>query len=152
MKKRTVLSIIIIFCIIAAIVFMGKKKKDEVVIYGVVTYADTEGSPQMVINSPRTGHVLIPSVIDEITYYEETLWGELEEGDLIEVTFPKDNFGIMEVYPGVFSNDAKKMVIKGKGFAMKREANSLFSFAIPEGLVPGAGIGDVIEFSKIVDT
>ena len=152
MKKRTVLSIIIIFCIIAAIVFMGKKKKDEVVIYGVVTYADTEGSPQMVINSPRTGHVLIPSVIDEITYYEETLWGELEEGDLIEVTFPKDNFGIMEVYPGVFSNDAKKMVIKGKGFAMNHEGNNLFSFAIPEGLVPEAGIGDVIEFSKIVDT
>ena len=86
----------------------------------------------MVINSPRIGQVLIPNVIDEIIYYEETLWGELEEGDLIELTFPKDDFGIMEISPGVFSNGAKKMVIKGKGFAMNREGNNLFSFAIPE--------------------
>ena len=63
MKKRIVPSIIIIFCMIAAIVFMGKQKKDEVVIYGVATCADTEGSPQMVINSPRTCQVLIPNVI-----------------------------------------------------------------------------------------
>ena len=152
MKKRIVPSIIIIFCMIAAIVFMGKQKKDEVVIYGVATCADTEGSPQMVINSPRTGQVLIPNVIDEIIYYEETLWGELEEGDLIKLTFSGDDVEILETYPAKFAKDAKTMEINGKGFAMHDDGENLFFFAIPEGLVPGAGIGDTIEFCKTVDT
>ena len=43
------------------------------------------------------------------------------------------------------------MVIKGKGFAMNRDGNNMFSFALPEGLVPGAGISDTIEFYRIID-
>ena len=89
---------------------MGNPKKNEISFYGVVKSADTEGAPQMVIDSPRIGQVLIPSIIDEITYYKESLWGELEEGDLIELTFSKDEFAIMEVYPAMFSKGAKKEI------------------------------------------
>lgn len=152
-KPAKILSIFaVVLCVAAALLFMGNPKKNEISFYGVVTYADTEGTPQMVINSPRTGHVLIPSVTDEITYYEETLWGELEEGDLIELTFSGDDVEIMETYPAKFAKDAKTMEIKGKGFAMHYDGENLFSFALPKGLVPGAGIADTIEFYKTVDT
>ena len=152
-KPAKIISILaVVLCTIAAILFIGNPKKNEVSFYGIVTYADTEGSPQMVINSPETGYVLIPDITGKITYYEETLWGELEEGDLIKLTFSEDNVEIMETYPARFAKDAKTMEIIGKGFAMHNDGEHLFSFAIPEGLVPGAGIGDTIEFSKTVDT
>ena len=152
-KPAKVLSILaVILCVVAAIFFMGNPKKNEISFYGVVKSADTEGAPQMVIDSPRIGQVLIPSIIDEITYYEESLWGELEEGDLIELTFSKDEFAIMEVYPAMFSKGAKTMTIKGKGFAIHRDGNNEFSFALPEGLVPGAGISDTIEFYRASDS
>ena len=152
-KPAKVLSILaVILCVVAAIFFMGNPKKNEISFYGVVKSADTEGAPQMVIDSPRIGQVLIPSIIDEITYYKESLWGELEEGDLIELTFSKDEFAIMEVYPAMFSKGAKTMTIKGKGFAIHRDGNNEFSFALPEGLVPGAGISDTIEFYRASDS
>ena len=151
-KPAKILSVFaVVLCVIAAILFIGNPKKNEISFYGVVTYADTEDTPQMVINSPRTGHVLIPDVTGKITYYEENLWDELEEGDLIELTFSKDNFSIMEISPAAFSQSANTMVIKGKGFAMNRDGNNMFSFALPEGLVPGAGISDTIEFYRTID-
>lgn len=137
----------VVACAILTVVLLANpaEKDSEYSVYGVVTYAELEGPQQMVVNLPRVGHVLIPEAAVGIYPYLEGDNPELEEGDLIKITFYNENVEIQESYPARFAVDAKSIEVKGKGFAMNYEGANVFCFALPEGLAPGAEISDTVE-------
>lgn len=144
---RIFAGISVVICVIfAAALLANPEKKEEIFsCYGIVSYAKIEGLPQMVVNIPGSGGVLIPQA-EEIYPYMETEFDGLEEGDLIKITFPPGlEVLIQETYPGKFTEDPESIVVMGRGFAMDYEGSDIFRFAMPLGLVTEAEEGDTLE-------
>lgn len=123
----------------------GEARKN--VFYGVIDYEDMGGdTAQLVVRIPRLGTVDIPEA-DEIYPYIEIDYHGLEEGDLVQITFPEaEEIMLMETYPAQFTEKAESIAVMGRGpFELILEEDGSYLWNVPQGMAMDAQPGDTLE-------
>ena len=107
---------------------------------------EEEETGPMVVRIPGLGDMDIPRA-DQVVPYIETDFDGLEIGDLVRITFPKDEeIVIMETYPAQFSGKAELIEVMGRGmFQIEPADGGAYAFAVPLGLAPEAKEGALLE-------
>lgn len=127
-----------------------QEKENPNVFYGVVALGmplgEEEETGPMVVRIPGLGDMDIPRA-DQVVPYIETDFDGLEIGDLVRITFPKDEeIVIMETYPAQFSGKAELIEVMGRGmFQIEPADGGAYAFAVPLGLAPEAKEGALLE-------
>ncbi len=115
--------------------------------YGIVS--DMENGSQKIVTIPGLGDVGIPEAEEVYPYIEIEEFNGPEAGDLIEISFPKEEeISLQETYPAAFSGPAKSIVVMGQGFLLQPADAGRYRFTIPWGLVQEAEEGDMLEIYR----
>lgn len=102
-----------------------------------------------IVRIPGLGDVEIPKAEEVYPYIEIEEFQGPEAGDLVEISFPKnEEVFIQETYPASFSMPAKRIVVMGQGFEIRREDSGNYLFTVPWGLVQEAEEGDRLEIYR----
>ncbi len=144
-----------VLCVIMAALLLANpadrgKEENPNVFYGVVTDGmpldEGENRAPRMVRIPSLGDLDIPQA-DQVVPYMETEFDGLEIGDLVRITFPKDQeISIMETYPAQFSGKAELIEVMGRGmFQIEPAAGARYAFAVPLGLAPEAKEGELLE-------
>lgn len=135
-----------VVCVVLTVVLLTNpaepEQQDEPYsVYGIITFQEPLQNTEIAvpqirlrINIPGTGETYLPNTEENIPYTGTDFTG-VEEGDLVEILYD----------PATVSKGAKSITVKGKGFALKKKEENVFSFALPQGLVSEAGISDTVE-------
>lgn len=140
-------------CIAAAVVLVSnpvplrKEEEEYLSYYGVLTEMDIEGTARKVVTIPGVGEVELPEA-KEVYPWFETEHFELETGDLVKISFAKDEeVSIQEIYPARFSQQAESVVAIMRSLALTYEGADQWLFSFPKGLVQAEDVqpGDTLE-------
>lgn len=145
--KRLLAAGIAAACILLAVWLLANPAKDsQAVYYGVVQYSFLGGTNDLLVEIPRSGGVSIPDA-ERVTFHTGAEIDSLEAGDLVKITFPRGVIpGILESYPGSFTEDAESIEVMGQGgFRLSYEGADQYLMALPFELAPEAEQGDTLE-------
>lgn len=91
----------------------------------------------------------IPEAEEVYPYIEIEEFTGPETGDLIEISFPKEEgISLQEIYPAAFSGPAKSVVVMGQGFQLRPADSGRYRFTVPWGFIPEAEEGDTLEIYR----
>lgn len=145
--KRLLAAGIAAACILLAVWLLANPAKDsQAVYYGVVQYSFLGGTNDLLVEIPRSGGVSIPDA-ERVTFHTGAEIDSLEAGNLVKITFPRGVIpGILESYPGSFTEDAESIEVMGQGgFRLSYEGADQYLMALPFELAPEAEQGDTLE-------
>ena len=138
-----------IVCAIVAVMLIANPADRGYSVYGIIGYGDMFGEAEENERMQRvvaltSGDVYIPGT-DDIIPLEKGGSRELEVGDLVKISFAEKEVGILETYPGQFSERAKTIEVLGKGYSLEYLGNDLHMLSVSLDVAQMADIGDKLE-------
>lgn len=129
----------VVLCVVLTFILLANPKEEkDPVFYGVLVDGGETGR-DLLVDIPGQGAVELPEA-EEIYPYFETEEFRLEEGDLVQITFPKKSgVSVMETYPGRFSVPAKSIVTIWRECSLNALDSGWYEFSFAKGIMDNGG-------------